>query len=231
MRKYLVPASVAALVAATACAPFLANEAQAQIAGMTVGRGYFGVTAGAIIPDDVHSNISGADTGSVDLSFNTGAAFTGFVGYHFTDQFAGEAELGYATADTDKITGTINGVGVSVPVNGHFNSALVFVNGLWTPSAISGFSPYVGGGLGFAGIDTSVSSVGGAAVGASHSETDFAAQFILGFDYPVSNQFSIGARYRFVWVNSGSTTASGGDLVNQDDFTAHVLMVTGKVRF
>jgi len=222
----------AAIGALFLAALFLASEAHAQIAKMTAGRGYFGVTAGAIIPDDVHSNISGADSGSVDLSFDTGAAFTGFVGYHFTDQFTGEAELGYATAGTDTVTGTINGIGVSVPVNGHFNSALGFANALWTPPLrVGGFSPYLGGGIGFASIDSSVSSVGGVAVGANHSETDFAAQLILGADYQLTDQFAIGARYRFVWVNSGSTTASEGDLVNQDDFTAHVLMVTGKVRF
>jgi opacity protein-like surface antigen len=211
---------------------FLAGDAHAQIAKMVAGRGYFGVSAGAIIPDDVHSNISGADSASVDLSFDAGAAFTGFVGYRFTDQLTGEAELGYATADTDRVTGVINGVGVDAPVNGHFNSVLFFGNALWTPPLkLAGFSPYLGGGLGFASTDSSVSTVGGAAVGANNSETDFAAQFILGADYQVTDQFAIGGRYRFVWINSGSTTARGGDLVNQDDFTAHVLMVTGKLRF
>lgn len=225
-------ATRAAIIALFLAVPFLANDAHAQIAKMVAGRGYFGVSAGAIIPDDVHSNISGADSGSVDLSFDTGPAFTGFVGYRFTDQFTGEAELGYATADTDKVTGVINGVGVSAPVDGHFNSVLFFGNALWTPPVkLAGFSPYLGGGLGFASTDSSVSRVGGVAVGASHSETDFAAQLILGADYQLTDQFAIGGRYRFVWVNSGSTTASGGDLVNQDDFTAHVLMVTGKIRF
>ena len=209
----------------------LAGEAHAQIATMYSGKGYFGISAGAIIPQDLHNTISGADTASFDISFKTGAAFTGFVGYHVVPQLALEAELGYASADTDTLSGTIDGISGSAPVSGHFNSVLGFVNALWKPLGYRGLSPYVGGGVGFASIDSTLDSIGGIAVGSSTKETDAAAQFIAGIDFPVTDRFSLGGRYRFVWVNSGSTTFDGIDTLKQDDFTAHVIMATGTFRF
>ena len=209
-----------------------AGEAHAQIATMYSGQGYFGVSAGAIIPQDLHTTVTGADSASLDLSFKTGAAFTGFVGYHVNPQLAVEAELGYATADSDAISGTINGVPGSVTVGGHINSVLGFGNVLWKPLGYRGLSPYLGGGIGFANIDSSVDSIAGTSVvGASSNETDFAAQLIAGIDFPVSDRISIGGRYRFVWVNSGATATDGIDTVKQDDFTAHMIMVTGTFRF
>src|SRR6185437_972054 len=196
----------------------LAGEAHAQSAMMYSGRGYFGVSAGAIIPQDVHTTVSGADSASLDLSFKTGAAFTGFVGYHVNPQLALEAELGYATADSDSVSGTINGVSGSVTVGGHLNPVLGFGNVLWKPLGYRGISPYLGAGVGFANIDSSVDSIAGTAVaGTSNNETDLAAQFIAGIDFPIGDRFSIGGRYRFVWVNSGATATDGIDTVKQDD--------------
>ena len=210
----------------------VAGAAQAQTAVQYSGPGYVGVSVGAIIPQDVHTTVTGADSASLDLSFKTGAAFTGFVGFHVNPQLALEAELGYATADSDAISGVINGVSGSVTVGGHVNSVLGFGNVLWKPLGYRGLSPYLGGGIGFANIDSTVDSIAGTSVvGASNNETDFAAQLILGVDFPVGDRFAIGGRYRYVWVNSGTTVSDGIDTIKQDDFTAHVLMVTGTFRF
>jgi opacity protein-like surface antigen len=63
----------------------------------------------------------------------------------------------------------------------------------------------------------------------SHSDTDFAADAIIGFDYAVSPQISIRARYQFLWVISASS--GNGVTGSNSDFTGHVLTATATFRF
>ena len=222
----------AALCACAVATILLAHGARAQIATASVGRGYFGVSAGAVVPQDVHNTISGSVSASLDVSFKTGAAVSGFVGYHLLNQLAIEAEIGYAAADVDKVSGTTTGMAGSTPVGGHVNSVVGFVNLLWKPLGFAGLSPYLGGGVGVARTESTLNSVGSTNLGTFESrDLDGAAQAILGLDYQVSDHFAIGGRYRYVWIQSGTTASDGFDDFKQTDFTAHVVMLTGTFRF
>jgi opacity protein-like surface antigen len=92
-----------------------------------------------------------------------------------------------------------------------------------TPFGRSGFAPYIGIGPGVVYFNQTVNSIGGIPVNTSSKETDFAANAIVGFEAAVTNQLSLGARYRFIWANTSSNTTSGGVTTKQDDFTAHVI--------
>ncbi len=237
LKKGAVTASAGAVLVALMAMP--ANAQQAQRATMDIGNAYVGLSGGIIIPDDVHDTYSGTITGSSNTSFKTGAAVTGFAGYHFNNFIAGEAELGYAAYDYDKASGTLSSGGTtltgSIGVNGDVTAWTGFANAIITPLGRAGFSPYIGGGLGFASVDAKINSVtlGGTtlAVNSKRSETDFAANILAGFDFPVSNNFALGARYRFVWINSGGTSTSSGTTTKEDNATAHVISVTAKYRF
>jgi opacity protein-like surface antigen len=209
----------------------LTPEAQAQImqpVTQNVGRGYVGGSAGIVIPSDLHTTFSGVVAGSGDFSFKAGGAGTAFIGYHFNDILAGEGELGVASADHDKFSGTLNGVTGSVPINGSLTTVLGLANVIVTPLGRSGFSPYVGGGIGFAAIDDTI-GIGG--VSATGRETDFAANLILGMDFAVANRWSVGARYRFVWINTASSASSGGITTSINDLTEHIITATATFHF
>ncbi|HEX7968885.1 MAG TPA: outer membrane beta-barrel protein [Stellaceae bacterium] len=211
-----------------------APEAQAQLAQpatMNVGRAYVGVSPGVIIPNDLHGTFSGGLVGSGDISFKAGPTVTGFIGYHFNDVLAGEGELGFATFDEDKFSGTFNGVPVSASIDGRIDSFVAFGNLIVTPLGRSGFAPYIGGGVGVASLDQKINSINGVAVNTSSSESHFAANLMLGFDIAVARRWSVGGRYRFLWVNASSTDTSGGVTTKQDDFTAHVLTATATFHF
>ena len=200
-----------------------------------IGNAYVGASAGLVIPNDVHETFSGtapgAINGSGDFSMKTGAAVTGLIGYHLNDYIAGEAELGYAAFDYDSFSGTFNGVPSSVSIDGRVDTVLGFVNAIVTPIGRSRFTPYFGGGVGFASFDDKVDSIGGFAVNSSSSGTDFAANFIAGFDVAVADRWSVGGRYRFVWLDSGATASNGVTTIKRDNATFHVLTANASFHF
>jgi opacity protein-like surface antigen len=224
--------TAAVMLAGFAC---LAPKAEAQIlqpATMNYGRAYVGASAGFVIPNDLHANFGGGLAGSGDFSFKTGAAGTGFIGYHLNDMLAGEGELSVASADADKFSGTINGVSNSVSIDGSLTTVLGFANVIVTPlGSRAAFSPYIGGGIGFASIDDTINTVGGVNVASTGSETDFAANFLVGMDFAVANRWSVGARYRFVWINTASSASSGGINTSIGDLTEHIITATATFHF
>jgi opacity protein-like surface antigen len=220
----------AALSAALVMA-FAAGEARAQVAVMPLGRGYAGVSGGFIIPQDINGTFSGAIAGTGKLSFKTGGAVSGFVGYHVTPILAVEGEFSYASFDADKFSGTLNGVTVTEAIDGHVNAFTGLANLIVTPLGRGRFTPYLGGGIGIASFEERVNSIGGTFVGARDDFTDAAADFIAGADFTIVPRWSVGVRYRFFWVNTGGTTTTAGVSVKQDDFTAHVITANATFHF
>ena len=226
-----MPAAALMVVALAGLAP----EAEAQVlqpATMNYGRAYVGASAGFVVPSDLHASFGGGFAGSGDFSFNAGAAGTGFIGYHFNDMLAGEAELSVASAGADKFSGTINGDSIVAPIDGSLTTVLLLANAIYKPlGARAGFSPYIGAGIGFAAIDDSIDTIGGVNVASTGSETDFAANFLVGADFAVIDRWSIGARYRFVWINTASSATSGGINTSIGNLTEHVVTATATFHF
>lgn len=220
---------------AVAASGLMVAEAGAQgfapSARQDIGRAYVGASAGVVIPDDVHETLTGAIAGSATLSAKAGGAVTGLIGYHLNDYLAAEGELGYASFEKDSLSGTLNGVVGSAPVSGRVDMVLGFANAIVTPLGRSRVTPYLGGGVGFASFDDRTDSVGGIVVNSSGTGTDFAANFIAGIDVAVADRWSVGGRYRFIWMNSASTTSDGTTTIKKDDFTAHILTVNGTFHF
>src|SRR5581483_7534482 len=106
-----------------------------------------------------------------------------------------EGNFEYAGFDTHSVTGTlaVSGGGsaaVNLGLQGHVDTYNGLFNAIWSPLGAAnwrGFSPYLGVGVGFSHLDESITAVtfsGTTFTGsASQSNTDFAANGILGFDY------------------------------------------------
>jgi opacity protein-like surface antigen len=217
------------------------GEAEAQQPTLTLGNAYVGVSGGGIIPEDMDFNVAGGIVGSGQLTFKNGYAFTGYAGYHFVPWLAGELELGYSAFDLDKLTGTftVPGVGTatgSAGLSGDVSTFFGFGNVILSPWTTPNWHPYFGGGIGFADTETKLNSVfvsgaGSVAVGSKQTEADFAANALAGLDYNFPGGIAIGARYRFVWVNTAATSSSGGITVHNGDLMAHVITANLSVRF
>lgn len=201
----------------------------------TGGRFYLGVQGGVVVPDDVRETLSGSllgipVSGIGNDTFDTGATVGFFTGYHFNDWLAGEAQFSWARYDTKDFNARFyvggSPVGGSVPINGHVTSWTGLADIILTPWVHrSDWSPYVGGGIGFANWDEAINSIGPLYINTSASNTDFAANAVVGVDYALNFDTTLGVRYQFLWVNSGQTTTSGGLTDKIEDAEIHVFTV------
>ncbi len=203
---------------------------------MNYGQWYGGLEAGVIVPDDISYSVVGAGARvSGNLSFDAGAAVGGFLGYHFNDYLAGEAEFLYGNNDFDKLTfsGPVTGSGTAT-LNGSVDSETFLASAIVTPFGRGRFAPYIGGSLGFMNHDASITSFsvpgGTFALNLSDSGLNFAAGAVVGFDWAATPRWSLGARYRFLW-SSLDLGCSAGFACSNDDFTAHIFTANASYRF
>jgi OmpA-OmpF porin, OOP family len=235
MRRLFQCAVVAALLLGVAPV-----AAQAQTFALPHGL-YVGVDAGIIVPNsiDIHGsqNVGGTTVSfSGDLNFETGAATGIVLGYHVNPFLAVEGNFEYAGFDLHSLSGTVSVSGMgstsgSVGLQGHLDTYNGLFNAIWSPLGVAnwhGLSPYLGAGLGFSHISQEVTGVGGASFGSfSNDETDFAANGIVGVDFAVMPQLTIGARYRLLYVN----TSSNDNGVSTGDFIGHVITANATWHF
>lgn len=193
---------------------------------------YYGrFDAGIVAPNDISFSSSANSYGysvsaSGDIEFENGMTVTGAIGRQINNFLAAEIELGYSQFDYDKVTGnftatsggssyTVNG---SADVDGSIRTFSGLVNAIVSPLGKKRrFDPYIGVGLGLASWNDEINSVGTLQVNGDRSGTDLMANGILGFNYGVTEKIDIGAKYRYVWADTGQ---NGYDDMSAHTFTA-----------
>jgi len=232
MRRLYQCAVIAALLLGVA--PF---TAEAQTMALPNGL-YLGVDVGAIVPQSisVHSTSSGVSFNG-DLDFDTGVATGITLGHHVTPVVAVEGNFEYAGFDLHSLSGTVSVSGVgsasgSVGLQGHLDTFNGLFNAIWSPLGVGnwhGLSPYLGAGVGFSHISQEVTGVAGTSLASSFSDddTDFAANGIVGVDFAVMPQLTVGARYRLLFVNTSSNDSG----VSSGDFIGHVITANATWHF
>lgn len=213
MGDYKLKKMKLALVATMLCAvtaPALADE-------VAVGNNYARLSGGVIMPEDIDVTVPGA-TGT--FSFDDGLIVSGAFGVWVNDNLTLEGEVSYLDSDFDKLTL----LGVSADVDGSFSSTLAMANASYHFAGKNAtFDPYLGAGAGAAFSKLDISSVGGVAINGEDTSTDLAVQGTAGVNMKLSDGFSLGAQYRYLY------TDTGGD--GSDDFTAHNFMASATLAF
>ncbi|WP_162913178.1 outer membrane beta-barrel protein [Rhodospirillaceae bacterium SYSU D60014] len=164
-------------------------------------------------------------TGSVSAteSYEYGPTINGAVGYTFGNGFRSELEVGYSSVDVDEVKASDGVTSVTLDAGSVDVSILtVTANAFYDFRPDEQFSPYVGGGIGFARIEADDFSQGGYNV-EGVSETDLTAFAELGVGIALSDKITVAPAYRFMWVNNGS----GG----WDDSQAHLFKVGARFAF
>ena len=207
-------------------------------AALAQGPLYGGVDVGVIIPQDMTARASGAIAGTGHLSLNAAGAVAGVVGYDLSDRLSAEGELGWSLYDPFKLSGSFTSGGAALPdlaLNGDFNTVFALANALYRPwGRLGRFSPYLGGGIGLVYRDWSITTQPNAArsLSLTGNAVDFAADAVLGLDYAVTDRFSLGGRYRFLWIDSdGGSLSGGGVTLTHGNVYAHLLTATLTYRF
>ena len=209
------PILAAALATSLLATPAMArdNAAYVEIAG--------GITA----PND--SDIDYVIDPDIDgtIEWGTGYDIAGAAGYDF-GAFRVEAEVGLKGHSFDRFVADESVIDASDETDLDFQTWSVMANALLDLGPDDGINGFVGGGVGFAGTDFDVrDDREGEAYTDGDSDTGFAWQLLAGIRYPVSENFSLGLKYRY--FNQGDLSF---DLVDDNDFTtsfsSHSVLLT-----
>lgn len=201
-----------------------------------VGQIYGRIDGGAFLIHDVDFDATASGAGLTvnaqgAFEFSPGVAVSGALGYRISNSLSAEIDLGYARSDYDQVTGnlTVTSSGTnfvvsgSADVEGQVSMFTGIGNLIWSPNPAGKFRPHFGAGIGLVRVKDEVDRVGALVVNGETTKTEFAANLIAGFDYQVAPAFSLGARYKFFWANTGNAGV--------DDATASAIMATGTFRF
>jgi len=207
----------------------------AKAAGEKSGA-FFRLQPGAILFNDIGFSAAASAygvtvTASGNFTFDPGYGVTGALGYQFNEFVSIEGEVGYGVVEYNNVEGNLNAtvggttytVSGSADIDGEVEMLTGIANIILSPMGKEKFSPYVGGGIGVVDWEDKVNSVGTLTVNGKETGSDLMANGIVGFDYKMDDDIAIGARYRYLWADTGQS--------GLDDATAHSFMLSLKVSF
>lgn len=191
----LATAAAAALMAAGTTA-----SAQGFGSGNWYGKAFGGATW--LQDQDGDVDLDGGDFTTGDASYDAGYVLGAAVGYNYTPNFAFELEYAYRDADTDTDIDGLDTFGGSTTSNAVMLNALYKFDGM---GAMGGVTPYVGGGLGWADMESDIDDIG-----SFKRDNALAWQLIGGVSYDVTPQWALTGEVRYFATDSGELTGPNG---------------------
>ena len=185
------------------------------------GKWYGSIGTGVTMLNDIDFSAAASGggltvTAAGAYTFDAAASIGGALGYVINDFVRTEIELGFQKIDYDKIniTGDVTYGATTVSytaatdVKGDIDAAHFLTNVILTPlgtKTIFGvpFTPLVGAGIGFIGMESTITSIGTAAVNSTTSNTDLLVSIMTGLEYASSQQVTWSVRYGHSWIDSG----------------------------
>ncbi|WP_339481265.1 MULTISPECIES: outer membrane protein [unclassified Pseudomonas] len=141
----------------------------------------------------------------VEMEFNqplhSGYATGLALGWRFPVGLRPEVELSYRRNTLDQFNNRVYEGGGSIEGKGEEQASSLMAN-LWydipnLPAPLSRFTPYVGGGLGYAVLTIKGLEAGGVEFGGTHRDTVSAWQLGAGIAYELSEHWSMSLDYRY----------------------------------
>jgi len=178
---------------------------------------YFGAAGGANFNDSGEVEINGANR---DLDTDLGFVGLANFGYAFGNGVRTEAEGSYRRNSVDSWGST--------DLDGNVDAWSAMFNALYDFDTGTGFTPYVGAGVGMAyiGIDAENKTAG---VSVNDRDVAFAYQAIVGVGYDVAENLAITADYRFFHAPDLDNDKSGSNIA--DGYANHALMLGVRYAF
>lgn len=203
-----------AILGLIALPALISAPANAQSAKMLAdNKIYMSGSVGWLIPEDTSGTVSNTP---VTVEHESGYQVNFAIGTHLPNNFRAEAELGYGSTSYDKIKGN----NATAELDGDVDLFTATLNGFYDIPTGTMVTPYVGGGLGLAYIDTGriTATLGGTSVSASgDSSTDLLVLGEVGAAIKIDEALSVVPAYRYSWIDSGAN--------GLDDDSAHTVKV------
>lgn len=202
---------------------------------------YFAIFGGLMYIQDVAGNaLIGPADGDFIIDTQRGYRFGAALGFNFSEMLGAELEVAYGRAAFDAITLLdADGVPLGDPVDldaedGHGTLFTVMGN-LRAGFGMGAFRPYVAVGAGAAklGIFAVGENDGGFFPndGADDKDWTWAFQAMAGVDFAVSDNLTIGARYRFQRIGPTEFVDMDGDPITLQPFNTHGVEAVFTIHF
>ena len=168
----------------------------ALFVGFTISTASAGIyisgNLGAVFLSDADID-EGGDSG--EITFDDGGVATFSLGTTIGSAGRIEAEVGARVNDLDKLS--LDGYSGSANLDGDVTTTSFMGNAFYDFKNGSRFTPFIGGGLGFANVEYDIDSVDGYNINEKDDDTVMAYQFMLGGGFAATEQMSIDLQYRF----------------------------------
>ena len=191
---------------------------------------YVELVAGGPLPNDYDVVLSGGPNAAAVYDPDSGFGIAAALGVYLNEDWRAEIAYTYATAGD----GSLSGFGAHV---GDVDAHTVLFNAYYEFDELAGIplTPWVGAGLGFITYDYSglgLSPALGGTFVINDSDTAFAGALHVGFDYAITENLDLTARYTALFVGDHDVIASNGTtLVSVDGTVENALFGGIKYKF
>lgn len=164
---------------------------------------------------------------------DTGFAARFAIGGRVNEHFRAEVELGFSRSNQgDIVDDVIGGSRGTWSGHGEIDTYTLMTN-VWADLPVFentwGLTPYVGGGIGAALVNTNMIYTDFPSFGPQDSSVEFAAQLGAGVNWAINDKFSAGLGYRLMYITGPETSQStSGDIATYefDDLLSQSVGIT-----
>ena len=199
-----------------------ANELSQRLAESA----YVSVFAGASFLNDIKTDTDYSTTAATYAETyrqKTGFSVRAALGGNLAEMIRGEVEIGVGRSNQGSINEVVNGTMVTnYTGNGEITAYSALAN-IWADidmaDTMSGITPYVGGGIGLAVVDTNLIYTATPAYGPQDRSVEFAGQLGAGVNWSLTDTVDLGVGYRFSFISGPKTsqvTTAAGEVTTYD---------------
>ena len=179
---------------------------------------YLSLHGGLTLPDDsdIEFELQGQSEVPGEARNENGFRVGGALGYNLSEMLSGEVEVSYSNSDVSSIYA--GGVfDTTVPTDGD-GSLLTIMGNLVIGQHMGAWRPYIGAGAGAANVDLQVTGFGS---GVDDDDWTWAVQGFAGADFSLSENMTLGGRYRYQHIGSTDYSDGNGLPIKIDDAGIH----------
>lgn len=155
------------------------------------------------------------------------------LGYRFSDHIRVDVTGDYRLSSDITFADSIGAV-----QTGGMDSTVLLANVYWDITNMSGFTPYIGAGIGatYNRVDRLYEGNPPPDYEIGENNWAFAAALMAGVSYDVSDSLKLDANYRYLWLGDGQTAFESNTGVNPfrfkyDDLAAHEFRIGARYEF
>lgn len=219
-------AAAVMVTGSTVAADLIVDEAVEPAATSEPGDWYVSLFAGGVWTNDVDTDYNGGTDYSV--SFDPGYTLGIAVGTHVFENLRGEVELSFGRVEASSVSE--DGF-PEINAQGPLSTTYLLGNLWYELDTGSGFTPYLGGGIG-AGYATGDVTFGAASYGYGPGGIGFAYQLGVGVTVDVADNIALDVGYRYKSIlDIDFEDNDGGGVYEGGDVNSHVVQAGLKFSF